>query len=133
MRYFIATLFLGLGLSIAFYSLFKVPSKLTVAQYIENDLDLLAEKKLLPKEWKQIKEVEILFLSEKAKAALQGNNVYIPKQPSGKFKLELIIADWEDQGHPGLITQMNLINLENKNKIWELGRTYDFAILNSSR
>lgn len=90
----------------------------------ERDLNMLIEQKKLHPAWPKIREVVLIGATKKARNWLKEIGSPVKINPKGNHRLEVLLLNWEDKGREGAIVQYNLIDLESRNMIWELGRTY---------
>lgn len=76
----------------------------------------------LPKQWFDVKELNIIAGTPETKEWLR--QVEIPLNPNlkGKHHMDILVVVWEEDGIRGVLVQYNLED-ERKNHIWELGRT----------
>lgn len=95
------------------------------ARTISTDLLKLMKENQIPKAWSKIKTVRYNFNSESSKKLLMNTGLSIVKKnKKGSFHLEIEFIEVPDDKEPTVILQFSLFNLKSKNKIWELGRTY---------
>lgn len=99
---------------------------------LNNDLTNLENKKLLPKEWLLIKEININPQSETAKQWVISLQPKININKNGTLRLNLQILDGTDRSdnenpNTTILTQLDLIDLKTNNKIWEITRTYQLT------
>ena len=88
------------------------------------DISLLISSKKLPPPWFDVREVELIGGTPETRGWLPRiNSPVIATKPDGKHRLEILIVVWEEQGTHGALIQYNLVNLQSKNMVWELGRT----------
>lgn len=95
-----------------------------VLKMIENDFLELTELGKLPPEWSQITNVEFRRVSNFTLLLLGRSRPYFSINKSGSKVLEIDFIDIYDNQNPGLIIQASLFDLDSKNKIFEIGRTY---------
>lgn len=90
-----------------------------------DDVAQLEASPKLPKPWFDVAEVEVFGGTPESKGWLR--QIHIPveaKNPkSGKYKLEVLVVPWDEDGKSGVMVQYNLVELKSKNMIYELGRT----------
>lgn len=88
------------------------------------DVEQLEKSKKLPKSWFDVSEVELIGGTPETKDWLRRIKVPLePKKADGKHKLEILVVVWEEEGNRGVMVQYNLVDLETKNMVFELGRT----------
>lgn len=104
-----------------------------LSQLIENDFHDLSKSGQLPNDWKSIATIEIKMNSQLAKAILGKERPRIQRIKDGKSFLELEFMDIPDDENPGIIVQASLFNIKSKNKIFEIGRTYNMNQLNKNQ
>ncbi len=90
----------------------------------KKDLQKLQFSKSLPKGWLEISEVKYFGGTDKAKKWIPSLKSPIKINETGKYSLEVLILDWEENGTIGAVFQYSLTNKESGNLEWELGRTY---------
>lgn len=101
------------------------------SKMIENDFKSLASEQQLPPQWKSIDKVEFRMNSTLAKALLGELRPLFAHTENGLSILELEVMDLPDEENPGIIIQASLFDIKTKNKIFEIGRTYLMADLNT--
>lgn len=88
------------------------------------DVTKLEKSAKLPKGWYDVAEIELIGGTPETKDWLRRIKVPLePKKADGKHKLEILVVVWEEDGKRGVLVQYNLVDLETKNMIFELGRT----------
>lgn len=105
-----------------------------------DDIRLLQRVDKLPKQWAEIKELEIggdnswptqdwlEKITTSAKAEI--NSVLsIKKNPNGRYKLEVFLVHWIEGYRYGVVVQYHLVDLATTNTIWELDRTFKLGIV----
>jgi len=104
---------------------FESMSKIERLNYLwKRDMKMLKGSKHLHPGLKQIKEVEAFGGSDEAKKWLPDLTMPWKKLEKGKYKLEVLLLEFNDNNQDHAVIQMNLVELESKNMVWELGRTY---------
>lgn len=93
-------------------------------QMWHEDVALLEESKKLPSPWYSIKQIEIYPGDSKAKAWMKNVKVPLESTSNGKFKMEILVLTWEEDGKAGAVVQYDLVDLKTQNLVWELGRTF---------
>jgi predicted negative regulator of RcsB-dependent stress response len=90
----------------------------------KQDMNLLKSTQHVHKGWNSIKQFEAFSGSEKAKKWLQSLRVPARKVEQGKYKLEVLLLEFDQDETAHAVVQMNLVELESQNMVWELARTY---------
>ncbi len=98
-----------------------------IAHLIQKDLSNMMESGSLGKEWGQIREVEFVSTTPTTEEWLRNKKPKVHVVAGGKYKLELVLIDWDEQKEKGGMIQMSLIDLETGNKVAELGRNYSLT------
>lgn len=109
----------------------KTPAQ-QLANLIESDFQNLAKMDKLPLEWFSISKVETRVSSQLANAILGQERPNFKRIKEGSNYLEIEIMDMPDEINPGIIVQVSLFDIKSKNKIFEIGRTYDMTQLNQT-
>lgn len=91
---------------------------------IDEDLENLSSKGLLPKEMNSLAEVELNAGTDNAKSWLKDMRFPFKVQKEGTHKLEVLLVDWTEGPKDGAMLQLNLIEKSSGNMVWELGRTF---------
>ena len=91
---------------------------------IENDFLELSEVGKLPAEWSQVSKVEFRSISDFSGMLIGTSRPHFNLNKNGSKYLEIDFIDLKDNQNPGLILQASLFDLNSKNKIFEIGRTY---------
>jgi hypothetical protein len=99
------------------------PQKLS--KMIVKDFEILDLQSELPADWQNLKEIKYLPTSPKAEEYLKESQPELITSPSGKYQLELIYIDFQDEEATGFMIQSSLIDLKSKNKIWEIVRSFN--------
>lgn len=126
--------FLTLGLSLTLPDLWRQIrfSRATPAEQLqwawEDDLIDLNQRRLLPKEWKDIREIQLIPTDDFTKASLHQLETPITLNEKGQFRLEILMVSWQEAQQSGVIFQYNLTNMKTKNQIWEMGRTFTLML-----
>lgn len=122
---------IALGLSSAYYfweikieTSEPIPSP-TLYKVITTDLERLSRRRILPPQWSSIRSVAYNFKSDQQRQLFGEIKLPINERPNGDCTLEIEFIDVPDKQRPSLILQMSLTDFKTKNKIWELGRTYN--------
>lgn len=97
---------------------------------VEDDFAKLQRGHQLPEQWSTLINVEFKVRSDLARALLGSAKFNIPIVPKGTHFLEVEILDLPDETNPGIILQASLFDIQSKNKIFEIGRTYTMKDLN---
>ena len=90
-----------------------------------NDIELLAQNQKLPEGWLSLKEVQFTPISTTASGWLNQAKPRFATRPEGRFRLEVVVDDWAQDGKAGAVVQYHLVDLSSGNTIWELGRTFE--------
>ncbi|NQY99702.1 MAG: hypothetical protein HRT45_03415 [Bdellovibrionales bacterium] len=90
----------------------------------KQDMNLLKPTQHVHKGWNSIAEFEAFGGSEKAKEWLNDLQVPVRKVEKGKFKLEILLLEFDQEDVEHAVIQMNLVEIKSQNMVWELGRTY---------
>jgi hypothetical protein len=115
----------------------KTPYSKLITSWTD-DVHVLEKSKKLPKEWSEIKELEIKgdnswpiqdwlgkIRDTKAKPGSEASQKPpIKLNPKGHFKLEVFLVHWIEEYRYGVMLQYHLVDIASKNTIWELDRTY---------
>ena len=97
--------------------------------YIENlwsnDIKLLKQYKIFPKEWGNISSIQLIPGDTESKKIIDKKiNIPITINKSGNFHLEvLLLIFYNEDLEKNVIIQYSLINKNTDNLEWELGRT----------
>ena len=90
----------------------------------QQDVQLLENSHKLPGQWYDVKNLEIYGGTPESKEWLQRIHVPLTTVPQGHYTLEVLLVAWEEDGKRGALVQYNLVEIQSKNNIWELGRTF---------
>lgn len=91
----------------------------------KQDLEKISlDKKLLPKEWLQIKEIQFTALSPEAEVFIKDPELPLPKNPKGKFHLDVQVDKFMEDSESGLMVLYKLVDVSNGDTVFELGRTF---------
>lgn len=107
----------------------RTPAK-QLLDLIHRDFKNLEADNNLPKEWTSLARVEFNMNSNLAKAMLGKERPHFKLSQNGSYYLEVELIDVPDDDNPGLILQTSLFELKTKNKVFEIGRTYNMSELN---
>lgn len=88
----------------------------------KQDIEKLSMFQRIPRPWGEIKEVEYIPQSASTKILLTKIKAPIHTETKGKYKLQIKLDDFNDQGNYTLLVQYHLVELESGNTIWELDR-----------
>lgn len=99
------------------------------------DLERLSVDKKLPREWNHLRSVKIIPAdNESTKLLAQIKVPPISADPQrGQNDLEVRVFHWTEGTDFGVILQYELFTVEGKNKIWELGRTFQLGKLSEEK
>lgn len=89
-----------------------------------DDVETLEQSGKLPKEWTDIKEIELIGGTPDTKKFLSLVKVPLKTNPNGHHRLEVLVVLWEEDGVRGVLVQYNLAESGTKKYSWELGRTF---------
>ena len=104
---------------------FQSMSKVQRLNYLwKRDMNILKGSKHLHPGIKQVREFEAFAGSDGAKKWLPQLQVPWKKLEKGKYKLEILLLDFNENNQDHAVIQLNLVEIESENMIWELGRTY---------
>lgn len=87
------------------------------------DIELLFRSGSLPKQISNISQVKIFPLSEETKELMTQIKHPFVINKEGLYTLEITTDNWIENNEQGILIQYNLVNNQNGNTIWELGRT----------
>lgn len=90
----------------------------------QEDVRLLESSPRLPKQWFDVKEIELIGGTPETKKWLAQIQVPLKTNPNGKHRMDVLVVVWEEEGVRGVMVQYNLEELASKNNIWESGRTF---------
>ena len=91
------------------------------------DISLLRDKRLLPKEWESISNIEYSAPTPSSHQWLEDTRPPLSINKNGEYSLEVVITDWKQDEDVHVIIQYNLIHNQSGNMIWELGRTFNLG------
>lgn len=94
---------------------------------VGEDLEIMHQKKLLPKEWDQVQYATYIFESPTAQQLVNTKSVVNKFNPNGNLRLELLFMDLPDEENPSVILQMSIFDIASQNKVWELGKNYSIV------
>ena len=102
---------------------FLTPSE-KFAHIWQEDLETLQKQNFLPKSWPQIRSVELL--PNDLKKDIWPLKVAAPMALNfqGDRRLEVLLLPWIREGQYGVTVNYYLLEAENRNTVWEFGRTY---------
>lgn len=87
------------------------------------DIKKLEGSGKLPAAWNDLNNVEVTVTSANLKPWLENYSPEFKVKPSGKYKLQVFLDDFQEGAGTGVLIQYHLIDLSNQDTIWELGRT----------
>jgi hypothetical protein len=87
------------------------------------DLKKLEASGKLPAGWKDLNNVEITVTSPTLKPWLENYSPEFAVKPTGKYKLQVFLDDFQEDRATGVMIQYHLIDLASQDTVWELGRT----------
>lgn len=91
---------------------------------VEGDLDKLRFDKRLPSGWDLIKNVSFEPKESEKKPYMNNIRSLFPINSEGRLELVIEVVELDEKDLKSVIFQMSLFDINSKNKIWELGRTY---------
>lgn len=99
-----------------------------ISRFWRLDMQKLRDENHLHTGLVQLKSIEFFTPSELAKAWSEIIEVPFATREDGKYHLEILILSHEDEGERAVVIQMDLVDLETNNLVWELGRTYSLEL-----
>jgi hypothetical protein len=96
---------------------------------VADDLKLLDQKHFLPEAWQKIQKISLSSDASHVSNWLNEQSFQIPVQKNGEYILEIFVSEWIDGNRYGALVEYDLVNIKNKNTIWELNRTYKLGFL----
>jgi hypothetical protein len=93
------------------------------------DIKLLERSGKLPKEWKQIKDIQVSADNSPAQEWLPDIKPPIAMSQDGHYRLDVFLVHWIEGKRYGAIVQYNLIDTSTNNTEWELGRTLKLGLV----
>ena len=90
----------------------------------ERDLKNLKEAGKLPKEFQQIRDLELVATDPETRERMKNISIPINETPDGNYRLEIFVDPWRDGREYGILVQYHLVEIANQNTVWELGRSY---------
>ena len=127
-------------LGVSYYT--KPPYSKLIASWTD-DVHNLEKMKKLPKEWSEIRELDIKgdnswpiqdwlgkIRDQKPKPGSESlQKPPIKLNPKGRYKLEVFLIHWIEGYRYGAVIQYHLVDLATTNTIWELDRTYHLGFV----
>ncbi len=96
---------------------------------VAEDLKLLDQKHFLPEAWQKIQKISLTSDASHVSNWLDEKSFQIPVQKNGEYILEIFVSEWIDGYRYGALVEYDLVNIKNKNTVWELNRTYKLGFL----
>lgn len=90
----------------------------------EKDLKKLKIKNQLPKEWKEIGELQYRSMSDLSAQWLNSLKVPVNIKHNGSYRLDVSLDHIQDNKEVRAIIHYNLVHLKTGNTVWEFGRTF---------
>lgn len=94
-----------------------------ISRQFEDDMHFLKERKFLPTMWNDLKEIHLSPTSASTTQWLKESQPRIETHPDGKYSLEYVLIDDKE----AVMVQLNITDLQSKNKVWELSRIYSLT------
>ena len=94
---------------------------------IKQDLERLQASGHLPKAWSEISSLEVYGEKNHEHKWLTRLNLPIEFKPNGNRHLEVQVLPWKIEGQIGAVVNFHLFNRDDKNMIWEFGRTFNLS------
>lgn len=95
----------------------------------QDDTALLRKTKSLPPAWDHIREIEIKSDNSPATNWVDSLKSRITTDPTGTFKLNVMVIHWIEGNRYGAIVQYSLTDTKSGNTIWEISRTLHLGYL----
>lgn len=96
---------------------------------VAEDLKLLEKSHFLPPGWQKIKKIDLTSDASHVSNWLNSHTFEIPQKKDGEYILEIFVSEWIDGYRYGALVEYDLVDIKNKNTVWELNRTYKLGIL----
>jgi hypothetical protein len=96
---------------------------------VAEDLNLLEQKHFLPEAWQKIQKISLTSDASHVSNWLDEKSFQIPLHQNGEYVLEIFVSEWIDGYRYGALVEYDLVNIKNKNTVWELNRTYKLGFL----
>ena len=95
-----------------------------------NDVELLQNSRMLPKQWDQIREIRLSSDNSPVQGWLSQVKPPIHTDPNGRFRLDIYFLHWIEGYRYGVIVNYRLEDLANKNNtVWEQARTFRLGLV----
>ena len=107
-----------------FWSVRNAPLYKRLERQWAEDVEKLEDSKKLPKEWYDVREIEVIGGTPETKDWLGRIHVPLTPKKDGHYKLEVLVVVWEEDGKRGTLVQYDLIDPKTGNNFWERGRTF---------
>lgn len=95
----------------------------------QEDLALLKKSGKIPAGFDHIREIEVRSDNSPARDWLDDLKRKIPTEPTGTYKLSVMVIHWIEENRYGAIIQYNLVDTKSGNTVWELSRTFKLGYL----
>lgn len=95
----------------------------------QEDLTRLKKAGTLPASFDHIRSIEIHSDNSPAADWVDALKSRIPSDPTGTYKLSVMVIHWIDGNRYGAIIQYNLTDTKTGNAIWEISRTLHLGYL----
>ena len=96
----------------------------------KNDVELLQNSRMLPKQWDQIREIRLSSDNSPIQNWLTQVKAPIHTDPNGRFRLDIYFLHWIEGYRYGVIVNYRLEDLANKNNtVWEQARTFRLGLV----
>ena len=127
---FIATA-LAAHLTLSYLDYVNAPPAKRLQLLWNRDTKMLADQNKLPKEWNDIREIVYITPTRLAKVWAKSVKAPIALNSLGKYKIEIMITDWQNKGATSAMIQYDLLDLKSGNVLWEFGRTFSLGCTSS--
>ena len=95
----------------------------------QDDVALLKKSGKLPDGFNHIREIEIKSDNSPARDWIDDLKRRVPTEPTGTYKLSVMVIHWIEDTRYGAIVQYNLVDTKSGNTVWELSRTFKLGYL----
>lgn len=95
-----------------------------ISRFWSLDMAKLGREDHLHTGFNSLKSFEFFTPSELATEWAKNLEVPFTTRDDGKYHLEILVLSHEDEGERAVVIQMDLVDLETNNLVWEVGRTY---------
>lgn len=111
-------------LCLDYWSIRNAPLFKRLERQWAEDVEQLELSKKLPPAWFDVREIEVIGGTPETKEWLAKIHVPLKPKKDGRYKLEVLVVVWEEEGKHGTLVQYDLVDINTQNNIWELGRTF---------